>query len=100
MELIIFAAAAVDPRLTAQEQFIMGAVAMASTVVALFFLRFWRDTSDRLFGLFALAFLLLGISRFGLAMSPLDSESHTHWYWVRLAAFLLILAAIVDKNRR
>jgi hypothetical protein len=97
---IIFAAAATDPRMAALEQFIMGAVAMASAVVALFFLRFWRETADRLFGMFSLAFLLLGISRFGLAMSQLDSESHTHWYWVRLAAFLLILAAIVDKNRR
>jgi len=109
------------------EQFIMGAIAMASAVVALFFLRFWRDTGDRLFGMFALAFLLLGITRFGLAVSrespsaraaiaadnaprvaaaadePKSSqvdEGQTHWYWVRFAAFLLILIAIADKNRR
>src|SRR5688572_5807677 len=109
------------------EQFIMGAIAMASAIVALFFLRFWRETGDRLFAMFALAFLLLGISRFGLAMSresppapaavvapdvqPGDDEAaarpseevnevQTHWYWVRFAAFLLILIAIADKNRR
>jgi hypothetical protein len=83
------------------ELFIMGAIAMASAIVALFFLRFWRDTGDRLFGIFALAFLLLGITRIGLAAShdPL-TEGETFWYWVRLAAFLLILVAIVDKNRR
>lgn len=111
------------------EQFIMGAIAMASTVAALFFLRFWRDTGDRLFAMFALAFLLLGITRLGLSVGydrtppptvqtteripmrdellsrtevvppPVD-ESQTHWYWVRLVAFLLILAAIIDKNRR
>ena len=82
------------------EQFIMGAIAMASTVEGLFFLRFWRDTGDRLFAIFAIAFVLLGITRLGLALSPQELEGHTHWYWVRLAAFLLILVAIVDKNRR
>jgi hypothetical protein len=51
------------------EHFIMGAIAMASAIVALFFLRFWRDTGDRLFAIFAAAFLLLGITRLGLALS-------------------------------
>jgi hypothetical protein len=82
------------------EQFLMGAIAMASTVVALFFLRFWVQTDDRLFGMFSAAFLLLGITRLGLTLSRDLSEGHTMWYWVRLAAFLLIVAAIVDKNRR
>jgi glucose uptake protein GlcU len=82
------------------ENFLMGAIGMGSTVVALFFLRFWRDTGDRLFGIFALAFLLLGFTRLGLAMASDSMEGNTSLYWVRLAAFLLILAAIVDKNRR
>jgi uncharacterized membrane protein HdeD (DUF308 family) len=82
------------------EDFIMGAIAMASGIVALFFFRFWRDTGDRLFVMFAIAFLLLGITRLGLAVSHDNVEGQTHWYWVRLAAFLLILIAIVDKNRR
>jgi uncharacterized membrane protein HdeD (DUF308 family) len=82
------------------EHFIMGAIAMASCVVAVFFLRFWRDTHDRLFAMFAAAFVLLGVTRLGLAMSDDASESNTSWYWVRLAAFLIILVAIADKNRR
>lgn len=82
------------------EFFLMGAIAMASCIAALFFLRFWRETGDRLFVVFALAFFLLGITRLGLALSADYSEGHTSWYWVRLAAFLLILIAIVDKNRR
>jgi hypothetical protein len=82
------------------EDFIMGAIAMACAIVALFFLRFWRETGDRLFLLFSIAFLLLGITRLGLAVSNLEMEGLTHWYWVRLAAFVLILLAIVDKNRR
>jgi hypothetical protein len=100
MDSLILAAAAIHPRIVALEQFLMGAVAMASAIVALFFLRFWRETADRLFGMFSLAFLLLGITRLGLAVSPQGEEPQTHWYWMRLAAFLLILAAIVDKNWR
>jgi hypothetical protein len=82
------------------EELLMGAIAMASAVAALFFLRFWRDTGDRLFAMFAAAFILLGITRIGLALSQSQLEGQTYWYWVRLAAFLLILVAIVDKNRR
>jgi hypothetical protein len=50
--------------------------------------------------MFAAAFVLLGASRLGLAASDDASEANTYWYWVRLAAFLLILFAIADKNRR
>ena len=35
---------------------LMGAVAMASFVATIFFLRFWRQTRDSLFLLFAIAF--------------------------------------------
>jgi hypothetical protein len=83
-----------------EEFFVMGAIAMASVVAALFFLRFWRDTGDRLFLIFAAAFFLLAATRIGLALSQVQQEGHTHWYWVRLVAFVLILIAIVDKNRR
>jgi hypothetical protein len=86
--------------MNAMEHFMMGVIAMASWVAALFFLRFWRDTGDRLFGMFAIAFVLLGVTRLGLATSIDLSEVDTSWYWVRLAAFVLILVAIVDKNRR
>jgi hypothetical protein len=78
----------------------MGAIAMASAIAGLFFLRFWRETGDRLFAMFAAAFFLLGVTRLGLALSQDYSEGHTYWYWVRLAAFLLILVAIADKSRR
>ena len=82
------------------EYFIMGSIAMASLIVAIFFLRFWRDTHDRLFAMFAVAFLLLGVTRLGLAVSDTSTEGNTSWYWVRLVGFLIILFAIADKNRR
>jgi hypothetical protein len=87
------------------ELIVMGAIGMASAIVALFFLRFWRDTGDRLFGIFSAAFFLLGVTRLGLALSSVEQQANqqeefqTAWYWVRLAAFLLILVAIADKNR-
>jgi hypothetical protein len=75
-----------------------GAMAMAFGVAALFFLRFWRDTRDRLFGLFAMALFVLAINRVALALSAVEA-GRDHYYWVRLCAFVLILAAIIDKNR-
>lgn len=77
----------------------MGAIAMASWVAGLFFLRFWWDTQDRLFAIFALSFWLLGATRVALAVARNTEEEHSYLYWVRLAAFLLILLAIADKNR-
>ena len=81
------------------DQFLMGAAAMASFVVSLFFLRYWRDTRDRLFVIFGAAFFILGGTRIALAISISKSEDHTYPYWFRFLAFALILAAIVDKNR-
>ena len=77
--------------------FMMGAIATASWIAGLFFLRFWTETRDRLFLIFAMAFWLLGLTR--LALVIVRVEEHNYVYWVRLAAFLLILFAIVDKNR-
>ena len=76
-----------------------GAIALAFGVAGLFFLRFWRDTRDRLFGLFAMAFFVLAANRVGIALSVVQGGQGDHYYWVRLCAFLLILVAIVDKNR-
>jgi hypothetical protein len=81
------------------DQFLMGAMAMASWIAGLFFLRFWRDTGDRLFAAFAIAFWLLGATRIALAWHVTTEEEHGYIYWIRLAAFVLILLAIVDKNR-
>ena len=74
-----------------------GAIVLASWLAGLFFLRFWRDTRDRLFLIFAGAFWLLGLTR--LALVIVQREEHHYIYWIRLAAFVLIVIAIVDKNR-
>jgi len=77
-------------------ELLSGALLMGYAVAGLFFLRFWRETHDRLFGFFALAFFLLSIQR--LVIATTDTSSLI--YLVRLAAFVVILVAIVDKNRR
>lgn len=82
------------------KQFFLGAIAMASLVAALFFLRFWRDTGDRFFLFFAAAFGMEVINRTALALGELSEETEPILYMVRLFSFLLILAAIVNKNRR
>lgn len=81
-------------------EFLMGAMVMACWSAALFFLRFWRETNDRLFILFSASFFLLGVTRIGLALSHELSESQSYFHWIRFAAFIIILLAIVDKNRR
>jgi len=79
--------------------FISGAIMMASAVAGLFFLRFWRKSRDRLFLIFALAFWILALNRVPMLFVTED-ETRTYFYVVRLVAFLLILGAIVDKNRK
>ena len=80
---------------------VSGAMVMAYFTAGLFFLRFWKDTRDRLFGSFAAAFFLLALQRALLTVLVNDRESTVGLmlYGIRLLAFLLILWAIIDKNR-
>lgn len=78
---------------------ILGAVAMASSVAALFFLRFWRQTRDPLFLFFALAFAVDAVTRVLLASADIPAEGEPFFYLARLVTFALILGAIVYKNR-
>jgi hypothetical protein len=80
-------------------QFMLGANVMASVIVALFFLRFWRKTRDRLFCIFAIAFFLLGLNWLLLALLRRDEETTALLYTLRLLAFIAILVGIIDKNR-
>jgi hypothetical protein len=77
---------------------VLGAIVMASATVGLFFFRFWRQTRDRLFATFALAFWVLALNWLALAIVG-SSEVRPLLYLMRLAAFSLIIVGIVDKNR-
>jgi uncharacterized membrane protein HdeD (DUF308 family) len=78
---------------------LLGAVAMASLVAALFFLKFWRQTRDALFLLFAIAFGVDAAMRLVLGLSHVTAEQEPFFYMARLATFGLIIVAIVQKNR-
>lgn len=75
-----------------------GAIVMAALVIATFFLRFWRQTRDPLFLLLVLAFVLEAAQRF-LQAWPSIGPDDPLIYLVRLIEYLLILVAIVHKNR-
>jgi hypothetical protein len=79
---------------------LLGASVMASLTVALFFLRFCRDTGDRFFFYFAAAFAVEGMNRAALGLSAFSAEMEPLLYLARLFSFLLILIAIANKNRR
>jgi hypothetical protein len=78
---------------------ISGAIVMGYLVAALHFLKFWRQTRDRLFVLFAWAFVLLATQRAALSLLTGQPETHVYLYAARLLAFLVIIYAIIDKNR-
>lgn len=80
--------------------FIAGAVVAGFALAGLFFLKFWKRTHDELFLAFTAAFWLLGITQALLTFSHVPVEERTWLYLLRLAAFLLILAAIWRKNAR
>jgi hypothetical protein len=80
-------------------QLLIGAIVMACLTISIFFLRFWWKTRDRFFLFFAASFFTEGVNRTILGLTPFPSEAEPFFYIIRLFSFLLILIAIVDKNR-
>jgi len=77
---------------------LLGAIAMACFTASLFFVRFWKTTSDRFFLFFAVSFFIEGCSRLMLGLIDYSNEQEPLFYLIRLFAFLIILWAIIDKN--
>lgn len=80
------------------DQFLRGLTAAGFLVIGMFFLRFFRRDRDRLFLFFALSFFLLAADRFMLGLAASYGAITVIPYWARAFAYLLIIAAIVDKN--
>ena len=79
--------------------FLSGAVTLGFLTIALYFLRFWRRSGDALFAAFAGAFALLGLNQALLVLINVPVEERSWVYILRIAAFVLILSAIAQKNR-
>ena len=89
----------ITPAVPTMSVFMQGMSAMACLVIALFFLHYWRTTADRLFLIFAVSFGLMCVTR---VLTTALGPQHVHSgyvYTVRFLAYLLIMAAIIDKNR-
>ena len=82
------------------EGFVLGILATTSLVVAMFFLRFWKRTGDFLFMAFAMAFAADAITRTIMAVRHIPSTGYSWVYVERLFEYLVILVAILAKNRR
>lgn len=72
---------------------------MSCIVTGIFFIRFWKKSYDRLFLIFSGAFFMLALERLVLGIIGTKHEPTPEIYYIRLSAFLLMLIAIIDKNR-
>lgn len=79
-------------------EFLSGALVMAYFISGVYFLRFWRRTRDRLFMHFAVAFWLFAVTQIIVTALGSEDQRSGHPYVLRIAGFIFILAAIVDKN--
>ena len=80
-------------------QMLLGAIAVASFLVGLFFARFWRSTNDRFFLYFAISFWIEGLNRAYVGYQGIHPDNAPLTYVIRLVAYSLILIAIWEKNR-
>jgi len=81
------------------EGFLLGVIVATSLTAGAFFIRFWRQTRDQLFLLFGAAFIIEGLNRLVFLFLEDPDEGIPAVFGVRLFAYLLILAAIIRKNR-
>lgn len=84
-----------DPILSA---YAAGVITLGFLTIGVFFAKFWRKTGDGLFLAFALAFVLLAANAAVPVLLDIPSESQGDVYLLRLAAFVLIIAAVLRKN--
>ena len=80
-------------------ELLLGGIAVASFVAGLIFLRYWLSTRDRFFLLFCASFWIEAANRASAGLADAGAEG-SPYFQVRLLSFLLIVAAIVDKNLR
>jgi Family of unknown function (DUF5985) len=78
--------------------FLYGMNTMGFLVAGLFFLRFWRKTSDALFAAFSAAFLLFAIDQLSHALQETPPSAQGWAFFFRLAGFGLLIFAVLGKN--
>ena len=86
--------------ITPFEGLVAGALAMGFLIAGLFFLKFWRRTRDGLFLAFSAAFGLMAVGNALPVLLGTPHEERSGIYLFRLAAFVLIIVAVLAKNLR
>lgn len=82
-----------------QVAFLGGLIAMGYVMIGAFFLAFFRKTRDGLFLAFGTAFWLMAVGETVVSLSGAQEDaSRGELYLCRLAAFVLIIVAILRKN--
>jgi hypothetical protein len=81
--------------------YLCGALTALAFVIGVFFARYYVLTRDRFFVFLTITFWVLGANWASLASQVIVDEGNQAFYYLpRLAAFLVLLAGIADKNRR
>jgi hypothetical protein len=80
--------------------FVIGFVATSSLVAAMFFFRFWQRTRDFLFIAFSIAFFFQALTSAASVFLNHPNGVRAWLYVGQLCTYVLILAAILRKNRR
>ena len=83
---------------TIAASFVAGMITMGFALACVFFLRFWVRTRDGLFAAFSAAFGLMALNQGLTTLLAVPREEQSWFYLLRLAAFLLIIGAVLSKN--
>jgi Family of unknown function (DUF5985) len=77
-----------------------GAIAMGYLIVACFFLRFWKETHERLFIFFTTGFAVLALHRTLFALCYDMHQWDELTFALRLAGYSIILGGIIERRLR
>jgi hypothetical protein len=79
--------------------FLNGVAAMACLAVATFFVRFWRESEDRVFACLAAAFSIFAINYGLLGLLPFADDRRAYAFPLRLIGLVAILVGTMIKGR-
>lgn len=79
--------------------FLDGVASMACLAIGTFFIRFSRESGDRLFLCLAIAFWIFAINYATLGVLPLADERRAYAFALRLVGFVAILVGVLIKDR-
>jgi hypothetical protein len=79
--------------------FLDGAAAMACLAIGIFFVRFWRESEDRLFLWLGIGFAIFAMNYAVLGLVPIADERQAYAFVLRLAGFFAVLVGILVKDR-